>query len=152
MSLIEEANVCACVATRDARYLLDQPPVQIPYWDGQRLIDLLLDPNLAAILPPVCRPPLTLAAATHSDAAFVPGGCPPELPGQEFARVRQLHHQRRCRRWPFRQRTNFPDTARIGHAIVLRPGHERIRVQLVEQPGGRSRNAPKPLGSGRRLR
>jgi hypothetical protein len=83
-NLVEEENVRAFVSTNDRRYLPDQPLWSIPYWSADRLAELLLDPKLSAILPPVCRPPLMLERDEKSDAAFVPDGCPPGKPKREF--------------------------------------------------------------------
>ena len=148
LNLIEEANVRAYVATRDARYLLGQPPVQIPYWDGQRLIDLLLDSNLAAILPPVCRPPLTLAAATNSDAAFVPGGCPPELPGREFAPVWGNYTTNgTAAAGRFISETISPTRPEFAMQLCCGSDTNGIRVQLVEQSSGLTTEVrPKAFG------
>jgi hypothetical protein len=86
-SLVEEENVRAFVATNDRRYLPDQPLWSIPYSSAGRLAELLRDSKLSAILPPACRPPLQLEKDEKSDASFVPDGCPPDKPKQEFTRV-----------------------------------------------------------------
>ena len=138
LSLIEEGNVRAFVATDDSRYLLNQPLWHVPYWDGGRLIGLLRDPKLSAILPPVCRAPLKLEPVEDFDASYIPDGYPPERPKQEFARVWGSY--------------NTNGAAAIGHFVSKRifatlpvlniqlccgPDMNDIRLQLVEQPTNR---------------
>jgi len=87
LSLIEEGNVRAFAATDDGRYLTNQPAWHVPYWDGEQLMELLRDPKLATILPPVCRAPLKVEPVKDFDASLVPDGYPPEIPKRDFARV-----------------------------------------------------------------
>lgn len=86
-NLVEEENVRAFMATNDRRYLPDRPLWSIPYWDADQLIELLHDPQLSAILPRACRPLLKLEKDEPSDASFVPDGCPPDRPKQEFTQI-----------------------------------------------------------------
>ncbi|HEY5043134.1 MAG TPA: hypothetical protein VIK53_14165 [Verrucomicrobiae bacterium] len=86
-SLLQEENVRAFVATGNPNYLSNKPQLAIPYTSSTSLIELLRDPKLQAIFPPVCRPPLKLAKDEKSDATFVLDGYPPELPKQEFTQT-----------------------------------------------------------------
>jgi hypothetical protein len=86
--LIEIENVRAFIATGDARHLLDQPPLHIPYYRGDMLVELLNDPRLAGIMPPDCRRPLKLEPETsHAGDAFAVNGCSPQNPNRPFTRV-----------------------------------------------------------------
>ena len=85
--LVQEDNVRAFASTDNPSHLLDNPPLMIPYWDANVLLELLRNPKIQAIMPPACRPPLKLERDGKSDGSFVPDGCPPDKPKQEFTQV-----------------------------------------------------------------
>ncbi len=86
-TLREEENIRAFIATDNLNHLSNQPQLAIPYPDATGLANLLRDPELQAIMPPVCRPPLKLEKEEVSDGSFVPDGYPPEVPAQPFTRA-----------------------------------------------------------------
>ncbi len=78
--LMQEENIRAFMATGNSKLLLRDVAVAV-------VTNALLDPKLSRILPPACRPALTIEKDGGSDNAFVLGGSPPELPPREFTRA-----------------------------------------------------------------
>jgi hypothetical protein len=83
---LAEQNVAAYVATSELSYL-DAPEQPIPYPDAQRLAMLLDDPSIRRILPAIVREPLRIEKESDRNAAFIPNGCPPDIPNPPYERV-----------------------------------------------------------------
>jgi hypothetical protein len=148
-SLVEEENVRAFVATNDRRYLPEQPLWAIPYSSADRLAELLRDPNLSAILPSLCRPPLELEKDEKSDASFVPEGCPPDQPKRAFTRVWGSYSANGANQTG--AFVSQPLSAALPKLVIpvgCGTSLEGIRLQLVEQQTGR-RTELNPKARGR---
>lgn len=137
--LLEEENVRAFVATENPGCLLNQPVSVIQYWDPAGLIGLLRDPQLSAILPPSCRPPLKLEKDGKSDATFILDGYPPDRPKPEFSRVWGSYATNGAEATGvFISRPLSAALPKLIVPVCCGPGQEGIRLQFVEQQTARA--------------
>ena len=86
--LLEEKNVRAFLATADASHLKNKPDLAVPYGNPDRLMELLRDKHMLAIMPPDCRMPLQMENSSPSDGSFIEDGFAPEKPKQCFTQTR----------------------------------------------------------------
>jgi len=82
--LRQSQNVRAFEMTDDPFFLKGQTQWAVPYWNPERLMDLLHDKNILSIMPPDCRLPLKLEPDLASNGGFVVDGYAPETPKQPF--------------------------------------------------------------------
>lgn len=73
--LQQEANVRAYLLTHDDNHLLNKPWDEIPYPDGQALLDRLASPAIQAAMPPIVR--CAVAITTPED--HLPSAVPADL-------------------------------------------------------------------------
>jgi hypothetical protein len=100
--------------------------------------DVLLDPQLSRILPPDCRPALTVEKAAGLDDSFVLGGCPPELPPREFARAWGSYHTNGgAVAGRFVSQPLTAALPMLDLELCCAPNADQIRIELVEQASGR---------------
>ena len=83
--LRQSQNVRAFEMTDDPFFLKGQTQWAVPYWNPERLMDLLHDKNILSIMPPDCRLPLKLEPDSASDGSFVCDGYASETPKQPYS-------------------------------------------------------------------
>lgn len=85
--LLEEKNVRAFLATDDASHLRNKPELALPYGNPDRLMELLRDKNILAIMSSDCRVPLKMENGSPGESNFVRDGFAPEKPKQCFTQT-----------------------------------------------------------------
>jgi hypothetical protein len=139
--LVHQEKIRAFIATGDSAPMRQYP-------DYSMITNSLQQPQLSRIMPADCRPPLQLQPDIGTDAAFVPGGCPPDRPPREYSTAWGNYWTNGVVK-PGRF-VSRPLTARLPR-LQLELGcssdTESIRIELVEQSTGRrTRVFPQRLG------
>lgn len=82
-SLAEEKNTKKYLATSDAKYFRNQPDMEIPYPNPDKLVYVIELPGIREILPSNIREPLrTVGTASDPDNSFIINGYNPATPKQ----------------------------------------------------------------------
>jgi hypothetical protein len=134
---IEEQNVRAFIATDNPACLLNKPLWDIPYWDGNGLMELLRDPALLAIMPAACRPPLKLERDETSDGVLILDGRPPGVTGQEFTPVWGNCSNGTALTGHFVSKPMCATLPKLSLKLYCGPKPEGTSLQLVEPATGR---------------
>lgn len=94
---------------------------------------LMKHPQVARILPPDYRPPLSLEPAAGTDAAFVLGGFPPERPPREFSRAWGNWSTNGAVPGRFVSQPIDARLPRLQLELCCATNVESVRIELVEQ-------------------
>jgi hypothetical protein len=76
----QSANVRRFVVTGDVQELKTRPPLDLPYYSAESLVDALQQPILRRLLPAAVRQPIRVQPRTVTNEAFVPYGAFPTTP------------------------------------------------------------------------
>lgn len=138
--LVQEQNVRAFVATGDPAHLVDKPLGAIPYSDADGLMVLLHDPTLLKIMPSACRPPFKLERDGQCDDLLALNGGPPKKPKPEWMPVWGNCSNGAAMTGHFVSQPLYATLPKLGLKFFCGPAGEGVRLQLVEQSGGRRIN------------
>lgn len=139
--LVEEENIRAFVVTGDPESLRHN-------FNRTWLTNALLNPNFSRIMPPACRPALALEKGEGSDALFVPDGCPPERPPQEYARAWGSYSTgKTVATGRFISQPLTTTLPKLELQLCCAPTMDNLSIQLIEEGSQRrTRILPQVLG------